>query len=77
MENDFIYTTTGITTQPFPSITISGGYHTGNYDYRDRQINELREMIKDLQMQIDELKPRGTSSVNLDETTRKLPLPLE
>lgn len=76
MQNDFIYTISGITTQPFPAINNSGNYYTA-YDYRDAQINELKEMIRDLQTQIDQLKPRESSSINLDETTRKLPPPLE
>jgi hypothetical protein len=76
MENDFIYTVSGITTLPFPAINNSTNYYSG-YDYRDAQINELKEMIRDLQTQIDQLKPRESSSINLDETTRKLPLPLE
>jgi hypothetical protein len=35
----------------------------------------LREMINNLQQQINELKSKGNSTLNLNETTRKLPLP--
>lgn len=77
MDANWLYTTVGITTQAFPAISISDSQYAGGYDYRDREINQLREMINSLQAQVDELKPRGASSINLDETTRKLPLPLE